>query len=191
VNGTVNPEGTPSNCEFRYGYTTQYNLRSNSITVASGTKAVPVTYRLEGLSPGTTFHYALVCSNASGSVSGQDVSFSTTSATGPSVIRLSGHTGFVSQSGVAGVFIGCYGTKPCTGSVTLRRTSTGNVVAHRATYFIPAQSGGIIHMPLSAPARSALRSLGHIGVTVSSTTTDGQTLQGGDAGRTLQLHLFR
>jgi hypothetical protein len=188
--GTVNPEGQAATCFFEYGTSTSYGERTSDVTVPAGSAAAQVTQTVNGLSRNTPFHVRLVCSNSTGTANGQDVTFSTTNG-GASVIRLSGHTGFVSSTRTAGVFIGCYGAKTCTGSLTLKRLSNGATVGHRNSYSIAPNSGGIVHLPLSAGAMRTLRSQGFLYVTVSSTTTDGQSLQGGDAGRTLQLHIFR
>jgi hypothetical protein len=188
--GTVNPEGQAATCFFEYGTSTSYGSRTNDVMVPAGSSAAQVTQTVNGLARNTPFHVRLVCGNSTGTANGQDVAFSTTNG-GASVIRLSGHTGFVSPSGIGGVFIGCYGAKPCTGSLTLKRAGNGATVGHRNAYFIAPNAGGIIHVPLTAGAMRTLRSQGFLNVTVSSTTTDGQALQGGDAGRSLQLHIFR
>jgi hypothetical protein len=74
-----------------------------------------------------------------------------------------GGTAFVSPSGVAGVFLGCFHAQPCRGSMTI--SDQGDVIAHRDAYTIGAEDGGIVHLKLS---RSAWRSLavGHLASSV-------------------------
>lgn len=189
LTGTVDRNGKATSCYFEYGQTTAYGLQTAPQavpTTASGTQSFAAT--VSGLQSKTLFHYQAVCSTASGSSGGGDVVFTTTDH-GPSTIRLSGHTGFVSPSGIAGVFIGCYGDRNCTGHLTVRRN--GKVIGYRGFYFVAANSGGIVHVPLTPGALARLKAQGSYDVTVSSTTTDGQKLQPGDNGFTLTLHIFR
>lgn len=190
LTGSVTPNGSDTTCRFNYGTTTGYGQQTPTRTVKpiTGTATQSVGITVNGLQSQTVFHYQIVCTNATGMTKGTDVSF-TTSDTGPSQIALSGHTGFVSGSGISGVFIGCYGARNCTGSVKL--THNGSVVGQRSFYFIFANHGGIVHIPLGSGAMKQLRSTGHYKVTVASTTSDGQVLQGGDSGTSLTLHLFR
>jgi hypothetical protein len=188
LNGTVNPNGAPTTCFFEYGTSSSYSVITIPKGVGSGTASVPFSAAINGLNASTLFHFQLVCTSAGGGGLGGDRTFSTTDH-GPSAIKLSGHTGFVSPKGVAGVFIGCYGDRACTGSLTVKRGST--VIGSRKTYTIAHNSGGIIHLTISSSALKALKKLGHYDVTVSSTTTDGQNLQPGDNGFTVTFHIFK
>lgn len=189
LNGTVTPNGSATTCYFEYGTTATYGSRTadQTITPSSTATTQTVTAKLTGLASKTAFHDTLVCTSTAGVGKGADSIFTTTDS-GPSVIRLSGHTGFVSTGGISGVFIGCYGDRNCEGSLTITRG--GQVIGHRSAYFVPAQSGGIVHVPLTAAAVRQLKALGSYDVVISSKTTDGQTLQGGDNGRTLTFHIF-
>lgn len=191
LTGTVNPGGSTSSCYFEYGTSAAYGERTPDQTVkpiAGSTTPQAIGAKVSGLQPRQTFHEQLLCTNATGPSSGGDTTF-TTADHGPSQIRLSGHTGFVSSGGIAGVFIGCYGDRNCMGSLTI--THNGAVIGQRSSYFIPANAGGIIHLPLSHGAMTQLRRDGKITVSVASKTTDGQQLMGGDSGLTLTLHIFR
>jgi hypothetical protein len=78
-------------------------------------------------------------------------------------VALFGHLGFVSPSGIAGVFAGCFGSEPCIGSLTIKR---GRVtIGHRMRETIGANNGGIVHVKLSPSARRSL-AFGRISVTV-------------------------
>jgi len=78
-----------------------------------------------------------------------------------------GGAAFVSPSGVAGVFLGCFAARPCRGSMTV--THSGGMIAHRDAYSIRAADGGIVHLTLS---RSARRSLVHGPVAATIQTND-------------------
>lgn len=77
LTGSVNPGGGSTAFSFQYGPTTQYGIVSRTGEV-SGTKAVPVTRTLAGLTPGTLYHYAIQAANKSGSTIGRDRTFTTT-----------------------------------------------------------------------------------------------------------------
>jgi hypothetical protein len=189
ISGSVVPNGSTTTCTFHYGTTAAYGSRTANQTVSQVTATTPqsLSATLTGLKAQTAYHYQLVCSNAGGTTKGGDATF-TTSDTGPSEIRLSGHTGFVSGTGEAGVFIGCYGSRNCTGSLKIIRN--GQVIGQRGYYFIKANAGGIIHVGIGPSALRDLKSAGHYVVSIASTTTDGQQLMGGDTGRNLTLHIF-
>jgi hypothetical protein len=86
LNGTVNPNGDPTNYYFQYGETTSYGsaVPAGGAGVGSGTETVPVSNTATGLNPGTTYHYRLVAENAGGQATyGSDHVFTT--ATPPSL----------------------------------------------------------------------------------------------------------
>lgn len=189
LNGTVNPNRLTTTCFFNYGPTATYGYRTADQTVAAGSTTQSISAGLAALESGTTFHYSLSCTNPSGTSTGADATFattggSTTPAPRASVLRLSGRTGFASSSGMAEVFVGCYGTTKCSGGVTIRRA--GKVLGRRASFVLGADSGGIIHVQLNAAARNQLRRAGHLIVTVTVSISHGHKLTG-----TLTLHLFR
>ena len=72
LEGQVTPEGRMvSSCDFEYGTSTSYGKTAPCETehgepIGEGTKAVPVTAKLSGLSSGTTYHYRLVAGSAIG-----------------------------------------------------------------------------------------------------------------------------
>ncbi len=88
LKGTVNPGNIPTTYRFEYGTTTSYGT---SIPVPDGNageggSAVALSGAATGLSPGTTYHYRLVASNALGTVAGLDSSFTTKRST-PAVVK--------------------------------------------------------------------------------------------------------
>lgn len=79
VNGTVNPNGTPTSYAFQYGTSTSYGQQTSSQTGGSGTSSENVTATLNGLPAGTTIHYRIIATYGTNStVVGNDATFSTT-----------------------------------------------------------------------------------------------------------------
>ncbi len=67
LNGTVNPNGLPlSNCHFEYGTSTSYGASVPCSGPESGESATV------SLAPGTTYHFRIVATNASGPAYGND-----------------------------------------------------------------------------------------------------------------------
>ncbi|HEY2767501.1 MAG TPA: hypothetical protein VGI76_04550 [Solirubrobacteraceae bacterium] len=78
LNGVVNPRGVETTCYFQYGATTAYGAQTAPIAAGTGTVGVKVSQPLTGLQPGTTYHYRLVATSASGTSEGRDHTFTTT-----------------------------------------------------------------------------------------------------------------
>jgi hypothetical protein len=84
LNGTVNPDGIPvTSCEFEYGIGTAYesNLPCEQTpgSIGSGTNPAAVSVKVEGLAPGTEYHFRLAASNANGANHGSGMTFQTRS----------------------------------------------------------------------------------------------------------------
>ena len=77
IHGTVVPNDTSVDYHFEYGATTAYGS-ATPVKSAQFDKAVYET--IAGLTPGTTYHYRLVATNASGTSYGVDQSFQTAAA---------------------------------------------------------------------------------------------------------------
>jgi hypothetical protein len=90
LNGTVNPEGIPlSACSFEYGTTTAYGQSApcaepGAAEVGAGSSPLAVHADLTGLALGTAYHFRLTATNADGTATGKDHSFTTL---GPPVIE--------------------------------------------------------------------------------------------------------
>jgi hypothetical protein len=80
LRGTVNPNGVATNWYFEYGTSTSYGTKTAAKSAGSGTKAVSESASITGLKAGTTYHYRLVATNASGTTAGHDRTFSTAGA---------------------------------------------------------------------------------------------------------------
>jgi hypothetical protein len=75
----VNPNGTTvSECHFEYGPTSSYGSTAPCASLpGSGESAVAVTASLGNLSPGATDHFRISATNASGTSTGSDQTFTT------------------------------------------------------------------------------------------------------------------
>jgi hypothetical protein len=80
LNGVVNPNGLSTTAKFLYGTTTNYGSVTNVTGTLTGTNATNVSVGLTNLVAGTTYHYALAATNATGSTQGSDQSFTTWTA---------------------------------------------------------------------------------------------------------------
>lgn len=84
LSGVVNPENLPTTYHFVYGATSGYGIRTpDEIEAGSGIGDVAVSEGLEDLKPGSTYHFALVATNAIGSTRSEDETFTTPPATPP------------------------------------------------------------------------------------------------------------
>ena len=77
LRGSVLPNGASTGVVVDYGLTTSYDRASASHTIGDGSAPVPVSLRIAGLPPHTTFHYRLRAANSVGSISGEDRTFTT------------------------------------------------------------------------------------------------------------------
>jgi hypothetical protein len=79
LGGSVNPQGSPvTSCEFQWGTTTAYgNTAPCAQSPGSGTGAISVSAVISGLTPTTAYHFRTVATNAKGTSSGSDQTFTT------------------------------------------------------------------------------------------------------------------
>jgi hypothetical protein len=150
LQGTVNPNGSPTAYHFEYGTTTGYGSRlpANDASAGSGGVVKDVSQGVEGLSPNTVYHYRLVAENALGQTVGADRSFTTTAAvsaapgrayelvtpaakaSGPGV---GGHGGSSGDDGEVGAFSGLAAD---TGDRFIAGTNGGPVLAPGASVYV-------------------------------------------------------
>lgn len=79
LQGSLNPNGVAvADCHFDLGTTTSYGqtVGCDPSYVGSGTSPVAISAAI-GVDPGTTYHYRLVATNANGTATGQDLTFTT------------------------------------------------------------------------------------------------------------------
>ena len=80
VNGSYNPNGSPSQYYFQYGTTINYGTNTAIRDGGSGTAVISVSEGIQGLKPFTTYHYRLVVVNGRGTFYGSDHTFRTKGA---------------------------------------------------------------------------------------------------------------
>jgi hypothetical protein len=80
LTGTINPEGVSSTYHFDYGLDTNYGAQTAESEPLNGVTEVPATATAGGLLPNTTYHFRIVGTNASGSITGDDETFTTAPA---------------------------------------------------------------------------------------------------------------
>ena len=88
LNATVNPYAeTVSECYFEYGTTTSYGSSAPCSSLpGSGGNPVAVSTAVWSLTANTTYHFRIVATNPSGTSSGSDQMFTTTSPELPTVV---------------------------------------------------------------------------------------------------------
>jgi hypothetical protein len=77
LHGTVNPNSAATSYVFEWGPTSAYGTASPSRSAGHGAKNVSVHTKIEGLIPGTLYHYRLSAANSVGGTSGIDRTFRT------------------------------------------------------------------------------------------------------------------
>jgi hypothetical protein len=77
LNGTVDPGGVEASYHYVYGLDTSYGAETEEADAGAGSGAVPAPAPITDLIPNSTYHYRIVGSNASGSIVGDDLTFTT------------------------------------------------------------------------------------------------------------------
>jgi hypothetical protein len=84
LKGTVDPEGLATTYYFEHSTSPGFtgSAKTPLASAGSGTDPHPARAAISGLAPGTTYHYRLVATNASGTTTGTASSFTTTTGFG-------------------------------------------------------------------------------------------------------------
>lgn len=176
LHGSVNPNGLGTSFYFEFGTTADYGQQTPPRSAGSGTSAVAVSAPLSSLAEDTTYHYRLVAVGPNGAISiGTDRTFATAGAASTR-LGLFGHTAFADQHGVGGVFVACFGSSGCRGSLTLSRS--GKQLGVRGAYTLRQNDGGFVHVGLNALGQRLLRERGRMRVkaVVANANVRGQTV---------------
>jgi hypothetical protein len=75
LNGSVNPNGLETKTYFEYGPTISYGTKTAEVGVGSGSSALETAKAVTSLTPNTTYHYRVVATNADGTSTGGDRTF--------------------------------------------------------------------------------------------------------------------
>jgi hypothetical protein len=100
MTGTVDPNGAATSYSFEYGTTTAYGLQTGSKDAGDGDGDVAAEIPATGLSPGTTYHFRLVATNANGTARGADRTLRTDPNPRPPGVTSTGRSGLGPTSAV-------------------------------------------------------------------------------------------
>jgi hypothetical protein len=133
LRGVVDPGGQDTSWHFEFGTSASYGSATPPNQVSAGTKNVSVTVAVAGLAAGTTYHFRVVATNASGTTAGVDRAFTTRASapaatTGPAQSvggRNATLTGSVDPRGRSTSWYFEYGTGTGYGSRTPARSGSG------------------------------------------------------------------
>lgn len=147
----VNPHGSPTTYSFQYspsnGTRTDYGAQTPARAVGDGTSAKRVSAVISGLTPGTTYHYRAIASNADGTTTGADRTFRTklppakpptilgTAPFGPSANGLT-FTALVNPNAAATTYRFQYGTSTAYGLETFGKSIPAGTVPRSVEFGI-------------------------------------------------------
>jgi hypothetical protein len=95
LNGSVDPNGQATTVTFEYGTSTSYGTKTAAASAGSGTSAKSVSAAVTGLTGGAVYHFRLVATNATGTTTGADQTFTTS---GKPVVQTGTPTGVTGTS---------------------------------------------------------------------------------------------
>jgi phosphodiesterase/alkaline phosphatase D-like protein len=148
VGGTVNPNGQATTWVVQYGKTTSYGSQTSTSNAGAGTTGTSVSTTINGLAPGTTYHYRIAATNASGTTQGADAVLTTAGAPAPDAVTGAAGgisasaatlTGSVNPNGRPTTWFFEYGTSTGYGS----RTPSQNGGAGTSAFNVSAQVSGL------------------------------------------------
>ena len=134
LSGTVNPAGHPVTVTFEYGTTTAYDGTTAPKSIGAAGSTVAFHADITNLSPGVTYHFRAVATNAQGTIYGSDKTFTTTKK--PTLItggasEVTGTTatlnGVVNPSGSSTSVSFEYGDSDAYGQVTASQQIAGGI----------------------------------------------------------------
>ena len=164
LNGTVNPNGQSTSVSFEYGTSTGYGAKTAPQDAGAGTGTKSISAAVTGLAGATTYHFRIVATNASGTITGADQTFTTsgkpvsqtgapTAVTGTSATL----TGTVDPAGHATSWYFEFGTTAGYGTKTASQSVGSTPGAHAVSVAISALTPGTTyHLRLVATNSSGL-----------------------------------
>lgn len=85
LNGTINPNGLDATAYFNYGLNVSYTVTTTSQTLGIGTSNVVVSATVRGLSSNTLYNFRCAATNSSGTINGNNLTFTTPPPPPPSI----------------------------------------------------------------------------------------------------------
>jgi hypothetical protein len=154
LNGTVVPDGTATTSHFECGTSTSYGSTTASAT-PTGFRSQPTSAHIEGLTPGTTYHYRLDATTADLATTGSDGTFTTPPL--PLALRLQETLAAAPKRSGRGKF---------SANFTVTNTdATYNATGVRVTEVLPADAAA--DLAISAPS-CAIDDEGRVSCTVGT-----------------------
>jgi hypothetical protein len=144
LNGTIDPDGFSSTYHFEYGFDTSYGSQTAESDPLTGTGAVAATGSVTGLNPNTTYHFRIVGTNASGSITGSDQTFTTD----PAPPLLDGSPAFASAITTTGATLNA--TLNPNGSTTSFHFEYGTDTTYGASTTSTDAGAGVGDQPVTA-----------------------------------------
>lgn len=106
LKGSVNPHGLATVYAFQFGTTTGYGAQTAPVSAGNGTTSITVTQAINGLPPGTVYHYRLIATNEVGTSNGKDAVLMTKAPPPSFKLVPPGHVVFGGQFALNGVMSG-------------------------------------------------------------------------------------
>jgi hypothetical protein len=197
--GSLRADLVPTSYHFEYGPTTAYGSATPATDTGVVFGALPVAATLDGLTPGTTYHFRLVATNKGGVREGLDQSFTTPAAAPGAPSSASAFAGVrlvSTKLALSGKFITLKLSCPaatvggCSGQTKLtarRRSGTRRVALGKARFSIAAGDQAKVRVRVSRPGLQRLRGVrrlrardanaAHDGAGVSKTTVASVTVR--------------
>jgi hypothetical protein len=150
LNGIVNPQAQDTTWRFEYGTDSSYGQVAPAAPgdAGSGVDAVPVAATLSELTPGTTYHFRLVGTNAAGTSAGIDRTFTTPPADpAPPILAPAARTG--TATGITATAATLSATVTPNGRATTWWIEYGRTTGDIVTAPAPAADAGAGNDPLA------------------------------------------
>jgi phosphodiesterase/alkaline phosphatase D-like protein len=186
LGATVNANGQATTYTFQYGTTTSYGSQTATTSAGSSNSAQAVHVTVKGLASGTTYHFRVVATNATGTATGADATFKTVAVApavtlgSPSVVTSNTATlsGTVDPNSKATVYSFEYGPSTSYGLQTSSTSAgSGASASHVHATLSGLSSGTTYHYRLVATnADGTTASADGTLTTTGSATTPGGTL---------------
>lgn len=159
LNGTVNANGLDSTVTFEYGLTAAYGSSATAAqSPVSGVAPSTVSAAISGLAPLTLYHFRVTSTNAAGSSTGADLTFTTlpnppivtTTAATNITINSASLTGTVNSNGVTATVNFESGSTTAYGFVTTAAQSPLNGSGNVSYFLTGLTSSSVIHFRVRA-----------------------------------------